>query len=507
MADTAEQENGLIKCVRKLLNPEDPQAKECKSCACTVKEFFAAIDNPELDFKVRIPAYQRPYAWDVREVNQLIQDLETKASTESPYHLGTIILHYDKEGEKTFNVVDGQQRLRTFEMLLKRGEKESEGKIEVCGEGKITNEVKNLCGDKSASVKSLLECGTIVCLIVQNIDEAFQLFETPNGRGKPLSVENLLKAYHYHEMTHGHPSQRPTKERLYELERQWETEVVGKLDNEETGARCSVSVLTKHLWHIRHWARGEEKEKTWPARPEDRANFLEEYKGLTLSPRKIPLQNLWAISQEARGQFSHSLLLRGYLAQRFPEMEGESLDPFVTICQPIINGETFFEYARTFARMEHLLFDVNAPGIPELEQFRKVYKKLCCDSHRNEVTNVENKKSYTGDYRSKTVYETFILLTMDRFGLEGVLRLHLALWILAYYDRLKTTKLYYKAAGDKYGRKVCALLSTQASLECVVFKVNEWVEEAKSIKVKDDRLKDWKSQWDKLVNPPQGDQQ
>ncbi len=536
MADTAEQENKLIKCVRELLNPKDPQAEECESCACTVKEFFEAIGKTvdkkgsPVTIKVRIPAYQRPYAWDVREVNQLIQDLETKASTESPYHLGTIILHYDKEGEKTFNVVDGQQRLRTFEMLLGKNVQGGESSkfyvpLEEVGEDKetreakeeekkkekrrrvIPNDVEKLCNEKSDDFKARLECGTIICLIVQNIDEAFQLFETQNGRGKPLSVENLLKAYHYHEMTHGDFSQRPTKERLYELERQWETEVVGKLDNEETGARCSVSVLTKHLWHIRHWARGEEKEKKWPARPEDRANFLEEYKGLTLSPRKIPLQNLWAISQEARGQFSHSLLLRGYLAQRFPEMEGESLDPFVTICQPIINGETFFEYARTFARMEHLLFDVNAPGIPELEQFRKVYKKLCCDSHRNEVTNVENKKSYTGDYRSKTVYETFILLTMDRFGLEGVLRLHLALWILAYYDRLKTTRLYYKAAGDKYGRKVCALLSTQASLECVVFKVNEWVEEAKSIKVKDDRLKDWKSQWDKLVNPPQGDQQ
>lgn len=491
------------------------KTEECKSCACTVKEFFEAIDNPNSAFKVRIPAYQRPYAWGVREVNQLIQDLETKATTESPYHLGTIILHYDKD-EATFNVVDGQQRLRTFEMLLGRGNEGNEKKIEVQGNGGIEKKVKSLCEVKAklADFKALLGGGTIVCLIVQNIDEAFQLFETQNGRGKPLSVENLLKAYHYHEMTHGDASQRPTKERLYELERQWETEVVGKqydeklyTYNEETWSSCSV--LTKHLWHIRHWARGEEKEKKWPARPEDRSKFLEEYKGLTLSPRKVPLQNLWAICQETRGQISHSLLLRGYLAQRFPEMGEEALDPFVTICQPIINGETFFEYARTFARMADLLFDTKAEssGIPELEQFRKEYKTLCCDSQRDEKGEVVNKKSNPGDHRSRTVYETFILLTMDRFGLEGISRLYRPLWILAYYDRLKTTRLYYKAAGETYGRKVCALISTQALLDRIVFKVNEWAEEAKSIIVKDSRLNNWKEEWEKICESQKGGQQ
>lgn len=512
MADTAEQENELIKCVRKLLNPEDPQAKECKSCACTVKEFFEAIGKTvdkkgsPVTIKVRIPAYQRPYAWDVREVNQLIQDLETKASTESPYHLGTIILHYDKEGEKTFNVVDGQQRLRTFEMLLKRGEKESEGKIEVCGEGKITNEVKNLCGDKSASVKSLLECGTIVCLIVQNIDEAFHLFETQNGRGKPLSVENLLKAYHYHEMTHGDFSQRPTKERLYELERQWETEVVEKQEDELHGGKTSV--LSKHLLLARHWSRGAEKPKIGRHLGEARVPYLDEYKGLTLNPESAPLQNPWVLCRMARlllsdeggyvltpksgllqtpGDLLHmagSLLVQTYLAPRKEQVFGDSsnlpLDPFVTICQPIINGDAFFEYVVTFEQMTRCLF--KAPLSLSDKDFRafQVFYRV-----------VKNKKADISKH-ARVVYETFLLLTFDRFGLKGVKSLYLDLWLLAYYERITKYSLRYDSAGKAYGKDVCILLANEASLSKVASEINKLKQNAvDNILKSDEKIKNY----------------
>ena len=89
-------------------NPEITNLEKCGMPGIkkelSKEEFFDAIGKTvaEKEVKVRIPAYQRPYAWGMREVNQLIQDLETKASTESPYHLGTIILHYDKD-ETTFN--------------------------------------------------------------------------------------------------------------------------------------------------------------------------------------------------------------------------------------------------------------------------------------------------------------------------------------------------------------------------------------------------------------------
>lgn len=546
MADTTEQENELIKCVRKLLNPEDPQAKECKSCACTVKEFFDAIDNPNLGFKVRIPAYQRPYAWGMREVNQLIQDLETKASTESPYHLGTIILHYDKEGGKTFNVVDGQQRLRTFEMLLgmkvEGGEssvfyepiapedqneslEEKEKKEQERKRRKIPEEVEQWYNGKSGSVKELLEgsvkelleCGTIVCLIVQNIDEAFQLFETQNGRGKPLAMEDLLKAYHYHEMTHGNPSQQTSSRRLYLLEQLWREKVVGQQNDEENGGETSV--LSKHLLLARNWARGEEKPKIGRHVGETRVPYLDEYKGLTLGPGSSPLQNPWVLCHMARlflsdevgqpltiqtgclqtpvdlSRMAIALLLKGYLTQRSPISKDDQvapLDSFVAICQPIINGDAFFEYAQTFSRMATQLFKEETN--PDFDEFHKVYKEI--------LSKKKEGKGYAK--RARVVYETFVLLAFDRFGQKGVKSLFKDLWLLAYYERILSVALHYKKAGETYGKSVCALLAFESSLDVVARKVREKRDTAEdgiiqeAIKDNAAKASEIKSRWDRV---------
>lgn len=488
------------------------KTEECKSCACTVKEFFEAIDNPNSAFKVRIPAYQRPYAWGVREVNQLIQDLETKATTESPYHLGTIILHYDKD-EATFNVVDGQQRLRTFEMLLEKvgaiedlrkftstsqadgdlsdDEKEKKQKAET-----ERQRVEVRCAQKRDDEKFIgnLLNGTLVFLIVQNIDEAFQLFETQNGRGKPLSVENLLKAYHYHEMTHGHPSQRPTKERLYELEDQWEHEVVNKQEDELHGGHTSV--LSKYLLLARHWSRGAGKPKIGRHLGETRVPHLDEYKGLTLNPESAPLQNPWVVCRIARlllsdgsghilvpkagllqcpGDLLHmagSLLLQTYLASRggqeFKGNPNRALDPFATICQPIINGDAFFEYAVTFERMTKDLFKVEDP-LSSLDKDFRAFQAF--------YRVVKNKKSDISKH-ARVVYETFLLLTFDRFGLEGVKSLYLDLWLLAYYERVTKYSLRYDSAGKKYGNAVCILLANAASLSKVASEINKLKQDA-----------------------------
>ena len=58
----------------------------------------------------RIPDYQRPYKWKVRNVAQLIDDIDTFRVFDH-YRIGTIVLHSHK-GE--LEIVDGQQRFLTF---------------------------------------------------------------------------------------------------------------------------------------------------------------------------------------------------------------------------------------------------------------------------------------------------------------------------------------------------------------------------------------------------------
>ena len=77
----------------------------------------------------KLPDYQRPYDWDKRNVERLLQDCLNGlkgAASESPGHpytfLGAIILTSDESKETTFDgdsllVVDGQQRLTTLLLL------------------------------------------------------------------------------------------------------------------------------------------------------------------------------------------------------------------------------------------------------------------------------------------------------------------------------------------------------------------------------------------------------
>ncbi|NIZ41263.1 DUF262 domain-containing HNH endonuclease family protein (plasmid) [Entomospira entomophila] len=65
-----------------------------------------------------VPIYQRNYAWQTKEIEQLIEDiheLDTKSS--SHYFLGNLIVN--KQDNGCFEVIDGQQRLTTLFLLKK----------------------------------------------------------------------------------------------------------------------------------------------------------------------------------------------------------------------------------------------------------------------------------------------------------------------------------------------------------------------------------------------------
>lgn len=71
-----------------------------------------------------VPVYQRPYSWDDEQVEVLLDDLfeSYKEDKNTGYYIGNIIVH--DNGEKVngnilkFELVDGQQRITTFALLL-----------------------------------------------------------------------------------------------------------------------------------------------------------------------------------------------------------------------------------------------------------------------------------------------------------------------------------------------------------------------------------------------------
>jgi hypothetical protein len=81
----------------------------------TVGELFSASD------RYIIPVYQRNYAWQEREISQLIQDIDDYA-TDYPtndYYIGTLVVYErQEEQEIVFETIDGQQRLTTLSLIL-----------------------------------------------------------------------------------------------------------------------------------------------------------------------------------------------------------------------------------------------------------------------------------------------------------------------------------------------------------------------------------------------------
>ena len=62
-----------------------------------------------------IPLYQRAYAWEDKEIVQLIDDINDSTGD---YYIGSLIVAKIKGQEEQYEVVDGQQRLTTLYLLL-----------------------------------------------------------------------------------------------------------------------------------------------------------------------------------------------------------------------------------------------------------------------------------------------------------------------------------------------------------------------------------------------------
>jgi ADP-ribosylglycohydrolase len=69
------------------------------------------------DFAFEVPAYQRPYGWQVEEVRDLLHDLTEAVKGAESYFLGSLVL-VKSAGAPLATIVDGQQRLITLTIML-----------------------------------------------------------------------------------------------------------------------------------------------------------------------------------------------------------------------------------------------------------------------------------------------------------------------------------------------------------------------------------------------------
>lgn len=73
----------------------------------------------QVPLKVNIPYYQRPYRWDEKRIQNLIDDFykNKNENANAEYFVGSVVLVEDPEIENKYDIIDGQQRVTTVFLL------------------------------------------------------------------------------------------------------------------------------------------------------------------------------------------------------------------------------------------------------------------------------------------------------------------------------------------------------------------------------------------------------
>lgn len=371
---------------------------------------------------LKIPEYQRPYKWTEKNVNNLIDDIISNKD-KSEYRLGTLVLHQKQENDG-YEIVDGQQRIITL-MLILRALSENYKKVDkqlyaennlwkhefnnIITRNNISKNyqlIKQRINDfDEATVDFLLTKCTFVKIVLNDVSEAFQFFDSQNSRGKELEPHDLLKAYHLREMR-----EIPSDEQIEIIEK-WEG-----IDTDE------LANLFEYLYRIKNWS----KSKSARGFTKDEINV---FKGINLNNKiYYPYKRIF------------------YVAEYF--IEKIAKPPLVETEYPfqldniIINGKHFFE-------MIYRYF-ISKKDLPDL--IRKwnfeIYNILYADHKYND-------KDYTGYYRvgddyTKILFECACIYFLDKFGESKELKkVFEKIFLWAFYIRLTSKRIPFSSI-DNY---------------------------------------------------------
>lgn len=384
----------------------------------------------ELPFnKFVIPPYQRPYRWTQPNVLELLQSIKDNVDN-GEYRIGSIIVNPE---EGLYNLVDGQQRITTLVLIFKFLNSSNELKVNFTYRHKDSkvniyrnyNYIKdwisqNLLNDdeKNKFRDYILNECSVVLIEVENISEAFQMFDSQNGRGKELEAYNLLKAFHIRAIDE--TEENVELDNKKEIDRRWERAVSERI--QEYSNDNLLKYVINDLFRIRKWNR---KDVAYDLNKKQ----INEFKGIQIHKGKVrfPLENIGLLMYE----FS-----KGGSQQACHRMDDskEKMNAFVNIEMPIINGILFFDYIESFILGFKYLFINDIPADNELSQFKEDFNKYCL--------------KYEGAYRDgdryiRDAYIALIMTIFDKFGNKGVSKYYKILYTLVYRVRLQKQAVKY----------------------------------------------------------------
>ncbi len=356
--------------------------------------------KPIFNIKLAIPEYQRPYKWTARNAIQLLDDiLEARNNNKEVYRVGTLILHKDNKVHDKYNIVDGQQRIITFSLLLfalyELEPLEERPEISFLNQELFGNPFsrhnipnnlnafrrrtyKGTEGDDNMDhirdmkrLRDYIEkqCELIV-VITDDESSAFQFFDSQNARGKALYPHDLLKAYHLREMAD------IDDQKTEQIVNEWERIPQHRL----------ALFFGDYLYRIKEWING-----NW-------ANKLSEhniykFKGITKTART-------PYAQFYKSAFSYAELIN---TSSMPFVSGTREVNAFQLNTPIIAGKPFFDYTKHYY---NILKDIQ-----DNSQYEGFYIK------GDEIVKTLDKyyNKGVGNRITRLLFDTALLLYVDRF--------------------------------------------------------------------------------------------
>lgn len=349
-----------------------------------------------LEKSLHLPDYQRPYKWQIRHVQQLLNDLFQHFQQQKTYRIGTVVLHKNKANA---DIVDGQQRLTTLTLLLhclgkqnlRLMEQEYQHSISQDNILKNYEYIKNFLIENGLSENNvpfkqyILDICEMVCVELDNLDEAFQFFDSQNARGKPLEAYDLLKAYHLRAMKD------KSETVIHQCVAQWEAAAL------ENGQAPNLNkIINQILFRLRAWQIGESGEQFT-------SNDLSVFKGVSEHSVYPYIQATLAAQALAKFSTISPLLFQTQFTR--PNFQAK---------QTVIDGEWFFAYIQYYRQLYRQLFDRESGLLCRIKQVSgyELNKNLIefLDTHQH-----HHRK---GDRFLRGLFECLILAYFDKFGDE-----------------------------------------------------------------------------------------
>ena len=327
-----------------------------------------------------IPSYQRPYKWTEKNIRELILDIQkgiedAKKYPNFKYRVGTVIL-YQENDTKPYEIVDGQQRILSFLLLkLCLNPDFTCSLLSATFSDKVTlgnlhsnsDRIREWCssvdaGVKEAFDKALSEVLEVVVLTVNELSEAFQLFDSQNTRGRELYPHDLLKAYHLREIHDKYDMQRAVLK--------WESK----------DPKAIRELFDNYLFPLWNWSK-RRKSSRFTAAEIDLYKGIEESSGYTYARR------------------------------------ANKAMPYFLLSEPLISGGDFFEMVDHYMQMLHSI----KQELIDNPDFARI-KDLLIDD-KSKVGQIKTpadldkacKSSSTGMNHARNLFFCALLCYYDRF--------------------------------------------------------------------------------------------